>query len=173
MEVDAAGNIYITDNISELLQVFSPGGETATDFSFDGANYSFSVLSPSAGLPGDYNEDNVVDAADYTVWRDNLGADTIPNRAAGSSGPVGTDDYAYWKAHFGESLSGSGGLAGGAVPEPTTGLLMFLRDRWPRDDPSPQPGLTYEAIVFCRRGGFQFQLGDFIKCVLFSTGRVS
>ena len=28
---------------------------------------------PVTGLVGDYNNDSVVDAADYTVWRDNLG----------------------------------------------------------------------------------------------------
>ena len=31
-------------------------------------------------LPGDYNQDGIVNAADYTVWRDNLGSpDSLPN----------------------------------------------------------------------------------------------
>lgn len=49
VEVDAAGNIYITDNSSELLEVFSPGGNTMTTFSFDGVNYSFTVGSLGSG----------------------------------------------------------------------------------------------------------------------------
>ena len=35
--------------------------------------YTTGVLSVVSTLPGDYNGDGVVDAADYTVWRDNLG----------------------------------------------------------------------------------------------------
>ena len=31
-------------------------------------------------LPGDYNADGIVDAADYTVWRDNLGRDSASER---------------------------------------------------------------------------------------------
>ncbi|MCA9238660.1 MAG: hypothetical protein KDA37_00600, partial [Planctomycetales bacterium] len=52
IEYDAAGNVYITDNISELLQVFSPGGDSTTLFSFDGSTFSFGIVE---GLPGDYN----------------------------------------------------------------------------------------------------------------------
>ena len=51
--------------------------------------------------PGDYNQNGIVDAADYTVWRDNLGSGTsLPND--GTPG-VGHDDYVRWKIHFGEA----------------------------------------------------------------------
>ncbi len=73
-------------------------------------------LTP-AGLPGDYNQNGTVDAADYTVWRDGLGSTYTEI------------DYDVWKMHFGESLGGSGaiglGSASPAVPEPTT-LVMLL-----------------------------------------------
>lgn len=73
------------------------------------------------GLAGDYNNNGVVDAADYTVWRDNLGAaaGTLPNDVDG--GTIGAAQYDTWKASFGNSGSG----AGAAVPEPAT-LLVFL-----------------------------------------------
>jgi rhamnogalacturonan endolyase len=52
-------------------------------------------------LPGDYNNDRVVDAADYSVWRDTLGS-TIDLRADGDqNGTVGPEDYALWKQNFG------------------------------------------------------------------------
>ena len=52
------------------------------------------------GLPGDYNQDHVVNAADYTVWRNNLGSGTsLPND---SSAGVGPDDYDRWKTNFGQ-----------------------------------------------------------------------
>lgn len=61
--------------------------------------------------PGDYNDDGVVDAADYTVWRDGLGSDYEMN------------DYADWKNNFGEN-SASGNAAAAAVPEPASWALL-------------------------------------------------
>jgi hypothetical protein len=65
-------------------------------------------------LPGDYNFDGTVDAADYTVWRDTLGSTT--DLRADSSGPTaGTPngiidqaDYDFWKSHLGNTLAGRG-----------------------------------------------------------------
>lgn len=77
---------------------------------------------------GDYNADGTVDAADYTVWRDNLGA---PTEAAinnnGDGGGISPSDYAYWKARFG-TMAGSGGgsLGAAAVPEPATLCLLLF-----------------------------------------------
>jgi hypothetical protein len=78
----------------------------------------------SAALAGDYNSDGKIDAADYTVWRDNLGAATIPNRGPGITGVVGPDDYNYWKTHFGMG-AGSGATFGAAVPEPASWCLIL------------------------------------------------
>jgi Concanavalin A-like lectin/glucanases superfamily len=75
--------------------------------------------------PGDYNEDGTVNAADYTVWRNNLGGLTsLPNDDTPGVGP---DDYDRWKSHFGESMgSGSGAASSaGAVPEPS-GIVILL-----------------------------------------------
>ncbi|MEN1677981.1 MAG: G8 domain-containing protein [Planctomycetota bacterium] len=55
------------------------------------------------GVPGDFNSDGVVDAADYTVLRDNLGAAT-ENKIAGSGDGVNgitTDDFQVWRDNFG------------------------------------------------------------------------
>ncbi|QDU89416.1 PEP-CTERM motif protein [Pirellulimonas nuda] len=76
-----------------------------------------------AGTPGDFNEDGLVDAADYSVWRDNLGAQVgLPN-GVDNGGPVGQADYDLWAAGFGGPAAGEA-AAGAAVPEPSTlGLL--------------------------------------------------
>jgi hypothetical protein len=51
-------------------------------------------------LPGDYNDDGSVNAADYTVWRNALGSTTIlPNDT--TPGMVTDDDYRVWKLFFG------------------------------------------------------------------------
>jgi hypothetical protein len=88
----------------------------------------FNGLAPDmgafeSGMPGDYNGNGVVDAADYTLWRDNLG--TI----------FTTADYDKWKANFGNSLAGSGSITHAilaestatlfAVPEPASWLLAL------------------------------------------------
>ena len=60
-------------------------------------------------LTGDYNFDKVVNAADYTVWRDTLGSTTDLRADASGNGSVDTADYNLWKSNFGQSLPGSGG----------------------------------------------------------------
>ena len=57
-------------------------------------------------LPGDYNDNGGVDAADYAVWRDHLNTSfQLPNEVAGvTPGMVTTADYEQWKARFGNSL---------------------------------------------------------------------
>jgi hypothetical protein len=68
----------------------------------------------SVFLAGDYNGDNVVDAADYVLWR--------------KFDPTGTQNYLDWVAHFGDSNLGSGGAqaASAGVPEPMTASLLML-----------------------------------------------
>jgi hypothetical protein len=75
-----------------------------------------SVVSVSFPLPGDYNRNGAVDAADYVAWRKS------PNSFGGDP-----DGYNTWRANFGRT-SGSGvalGLASNTnVPEP--GGLVLL-----------------------------------------------
>jgi hypothetical protein len=83
--------------------------------------YTTGILSvASPGLPGDYNLNGIVDAADYAVWRKGLG---ITYTQA---------DYDVWRAHFGQTAgSGAGASANAAVPEPATlVLLMFAAAGW-------------------------------------------
>ncbi|MGD9633234.1 MAG: matrixin family metalloprotease [Pirellulales bacterium] len=79
-------------------------------------------------LPGDYNLDGTVDAADFTVWRNMLGR-TGSNLAADGNGDgvVNASDYDLWKTHFGTSGAGSGGIAvAGSVPEPSGVVLACV-----------------------------------------------
>lgn len=79
------------------------------------------------GVTGDYNNNGVVDAADYAVWRQNVGTNTVlPNDPTG--GTIGTAQYDTWKANFGRTPSGSGSGTelNGAVPEPGTLMLVLL-----------------------------------------------
>jgi hypothetical protein len=72
-----------------------------------------------AGVPGDYNGNGVVDAADYVLWR-NGGA--LQNEGV-TPGNNTADDYTFWRSRFG-ATSGSGTAAAAAVPEPTAMILV-------------------------------------------------
>jgi hypothetical protein len=90
--------------------------------------YTTGVLSVvSLGVPGDYNNNGVVDAADYVLWRKNNNtAVTQPNDATPRTSLA---DYDVWRAHFGQppgSGSGAIGSANVAVPEPAASTLLLL-----------------------------------------------
>jgi hypothetical protein len=64
-------------------------------------------------LPGDFNADGAVNAADYIVWR--------------NGGPGYTQsDYDDWRRNFGRTLSGGGSSSDGRsnVPEPFVGYVL-------------------------------------------------
>lgn len=68
-----------------------------------------------------------MNAADYTLWRDQLGsaAGTLPNDVDG--GVIGSAQYATWRANYGATPgSGFGSGFGSVVPEPTTLTLLLL-----------------------------------------------
>ena len=63
-------------------------------------------------LPGDFNGDDIVDAADYVVWRKNFGTQT---------------SYDVWRAHFGQTAgSGSSTVANTTVPEPAARVMVMF-----------------------------------------------
>lgn len=76
----------------------------------------------SAGLTGDFNEDGIVDAADYTIWRDTLGSTTDLRADANGDSTIDSVDYALWRTNFG-AISGSGSSID-TVPEAASGFLL-------------------------------------------------
>jgi hypothetical protein len=83
-------------------------------------NLTVSSITPP-GVAGDYNGNGKVDMADYVLWRN--GGPLL--NEVNSIGTVDASDYTAWRAAFGNT-SGSGSLAGGAVPEPTSVLLLLI-----------------------------------------------
>jgi hypothetical protein len=73
----------------------------------------------------DFNNDGVIDAADYVVWakfNPATGTGTQPTGDANGDGDIDGDDYSIWVQNFGDPAPGGGN--GGAVPEPGT-LALF------------------------------------------------
>lgn len=109
----------LTDFLNDgLLYTDDPSG--TINITFDGSDTLVQVVV--ASLPGDYNQDGIVDASDYTVWRDSLGQSGNGLAADGNnSGTVDLADYLIWKQNF-ASASGSA-LGRSSVPEPASLLL--------------------------------------------------
>lgn len=85
--------------------------------------FEIDVLAPAEAIVGDYNGNGVVDAADYTKWRDTLNAN-VPNGtgADGSNnGLIDQADYDIWRTNFGDGAPGAASL----VPEPTAFVLFM------------------------------------------------
>ena len=81
-------------------------------------------LPTTPSLAGDYNADGIVDAADYTVWRDHPpGLGILLNDA--TPGIVSSEDYDAWRANFGQTYE-SAALASSATPEPATLEILVL-----------------------------------------------
>jgi hypothetical protein len=135
---DGFGAVYLFDVTTgqELLKITAPdpapvrgfGRSIAIDgnraivgampgFNSRGAAYVFDITR----LPGDFNNDGTVDAADYVVWRNGLG--TTYTQV----------DYNAWRANFGRSAAGAVSATAGvpssanpAVPEPTAGVSLAI-----------------------------------------------
>jgi hypothetical protein len=131
LDLSAAGFLDVTGTGSGSSWVIATYGGTLTGtfnnitpgFTVDYGTGSNSPITLMPGLPGDFNHDGNVDAADCVVWRKNPGG--LP-----------TDAYTTWRSHFGQPPGSGSGPAGAslsqaAVPEPgTLVLLMFFAIGW-------------------------------------------
>jgi hypothetical protein len=108
------------DDVMILSRALTP--EQVSLLSINGA----SALLASLTTPGDYTGDGLVDAADYTVWRDTMGQMGTDLAADGNGDDkVDAADYLIWKQSF--LGAGSGGLGDAtSVPEPSALVLLAI-----------------------------------------------
>jgi hypothetical protein len=131
LELDFAPGVDVQSQVGRAIDLFDWSGVTPTgafaihsphvwDLSHLYTNGEVTLMSVTT-LPGDFNNDGTIDAADYVVWRKGLG--TTYSQA----------DYNAWRANFGRSAAGAAAVAdaGGnsntlSVPEPLTAALAAL-----------------------------------------------
>lgn len=104
--------------------VSGTGDDGFTGSHTEDGSYELRLQIQPPTLVGDYNKNNVVDAADYIVWRNTLNQSGVNLPADGNgNGSIDANDYSLWRANFGKT---AGSATNAAVPEPTTLLLLLL-----------------------------------------------
>jgi len=112
-----AGGIKIGGSYPDNSQERNPFNGRIDELMFFNKTLSASEVAAQfqlfSNIPGDFNVDGTVNAADYTIWRDGLG------------GTHTVAEYDVWKSHFGTTgFGGAGNVA--TVPEPSGSLWLFL-----------------------------------------------
>ncbi|MCO6042424.1 Ig-like domain-containing protein [Aeoliella sp. ICT_H6.2] len=137
------------------------GSDSFTYLASDGNGGSTSAtvfVEVSPVLDGDYNEDGVVNIADYVVWRNTLGAAGEPFAGADGdgSGLVDAEDYVVWKNHFGQTAAPpiAASLSARVASEPTTAGSPSAESPAPGDSSQAAPtagGLSLNGLDSAKR----------------------
>ncbi len=108
--VHAAGlelHVWTVDSLARMQQLIDLGVDGITT----NAPQTLRTIVP---LPGDFNYDDVVDAADYVAWRNKSGT---------------LAEYNTWHANLGRAVglaAGTGSVISASVPEPHAVSIMML-----------------------------------------------
>jgi hypothetical protein len=122
LEPTCASDVNLASQVGRTIDLFDWTGVNPTGAFTISSPYTWNLsnlyttgevtLTALAAIPRDFNNNGVVDAADYIAWRKTDGT------------PAG---YNAWRTHFGQPQgSGSGANANAGVPEPTGAVLMIF-----------------------------------------------
>jgi uncharacterized protein YjbI with pentapeptide repeats len=150
LELGFASGVDVQSQAGRTIRLFDWSGVTPTGiFNVESAHlwdlsrlYSAGevTLLSATTLPGDFNSDGTLDAADYVVWRNGLGTTYTQT------------DYNTWRANFGKTAARAPAVAdtfanasSANIPEPVTAAILSFallpmciasRKRW-RQRPRP------------------------------------
>jgi hypothetical protein len=124
--------------VNSVAASIAANGEIVGWFSYRAGNNSYNspvlwklALQP---LPGDYNENGTVDAADYVLWRNTLGDSGTGLPADGNgNGEIEPGDYDFWRANFGQIAATTITAttpASEEIPEPSGITLLMAAALW-------------------------------------------
>lgn len=131
--VVANGFVYEADFTGGAINKIDSSGNV-TSFVTGLSSPRFMTVGPDLPAPspllGDFNNDGIVNDADYTVWADFFNRAPLANyqTGQGDNGGYNDADYTNWADHFGQTTPG--------IPEPLTlsflalGGLAMLKKRW-------------------------------------------
>lgn len=110
----------------------------------------------------DYNGNGVVDAADYTVWRDTLGM-TVPMGTGADGdgdGQITGNDYVVWRDNFGAMLPAPAVVPTQATPEPGAALMTAVFGMATLAFRRQKQGVSKPQGVFCKKQEYGEKLLD-------------
>jgi hypothetical protein len=138
---------FFTGGAGQTGQVFTTIG-TSTVYGTIVQAPTFTAIVRTNFAPAlnsaDYNHNGTVDAADYVLWRKQLGSTVTAGTGADGNGDgmVTQADYDLWRSHFGLAMGAGGSLSTGTVPEPASFVLLAgaailsFTARWRRSNAS-------------------------------------
>jgi hypothetical protein len=109
---------------SDSWDYFAIRNTGTDDYDFVMDNFKLELFGSNAvgGVPGDYNNNGVVDMADYVLWRS---GGPLQNEVD-TPGTVNAADYTAWRARFGNTSGSGSSLGGASVPEPGAAVLLLM-----------------------------------------------
>jgi hypothetical protein len=131
-EIYLAVGVFATADGGELVPSMQVPASLNGNGNIEALEFVRLHLGPD--LPGDFNDNGVVDAADYVLWRNRFGMEFgLANDP--TPGSVDLQDYQLWRMNFGRELTLSAGSLS-RVPEPMSwqqlvmALLCAAGGRW-------------------------------------------
>ncbi len=105
-----APDVSLASQVGRTFDLFDWTGVTPTGVFSVASPYAWNLsklyttgevtLTSVAPLPGDYNGDGIVDAADYNLWRSSFGSAINLAADGNGNGLVDAGDYIVWRDHF-------------------------------------------------------------------------
>ncbi len=81
------------------------------------------IFAGTSALDGDFNSNGTIDAADYSIWRDNLGSTTNLDADASGNSLIDQADYVIWASNYGNT---SVMLSSNPIPEPRAIVTLLM-----------------------------------------------
>jgi autotransporter-associated beta strand protein len=135
--IDYTGTLAGSDIVGFLNQ--TPTGPAGFIYALVDTGSTIDLTVLPSGNDADFNDDGIIDAGDYVVWRKfNGGPGTQFTGDATGDGNVNDLDYDEWFENFGSPAIPPPPGNSGAVPEPTTLALLSI----------------FAIIAWQRRGGW-------------------
>lgn len=129
-EYDSANQKFIIESRS-VAAISSPNSENIfgddlalidTDFNFAWVDFEAGKTLSLPSIPGDFDNNQMVDGDDLAIWQGSFGADGDGD--ADEDGDTDGSDFLVWQRNLGTGVPAT--PVAGAVPEPGAALLMVF-----------------------------------------------
>jgi hypothetical protein len=124
-DIGLGESVVVTNKRAALDGVLADGSDFTLTTGGRGQSIAGATITLTKLLLGDFNYDGVVNAADYTVWRDSEGLEVAAGPGADHDfdGVITATDREVWATNYGRIIPAVASLS---VPEPTAAGIVML-----------------------------------------------